>query len=181
MKLKISNRGFGLIEVTVSIYIITMGLLGLMSLVWQNSKIQNINKNNIIASQLAQEGIELVRNVRDENWRNENFDWKKDIFTGASPFRDYIIDYRGRASIDKNVNGITDNRARLNVHNSGEYEGFYTHSTDDITETLFSRIIEVDKNNDTVLTVKCTVFWEERSREHEYIVETKLYNWKFPT
>jgi len=174
------KSGFGLIEVTVSIYIISMGLLGLMSLTSQSLKIQHINKNNIIASQLAQEGIELVRNVRDSNWRDEDLDWKKDIFTGASPFRDYIIDYRGRDSIDKSINGITDSRARLRIHNSGDYEGFYTHSTSDTTETLFYRIIEVDKDNDTVLTVKCRVSWEERKRDHEYVVETKLYNWKFP-
>ena len=171
--------GFGLIEVTVSIYIISMGLLGLMSLVSQNLKIQNINKNTIIASQLAQEGIELVRNVRDNNWRDENFSWEKDVFTNGSEFSDYIIDYRGRDSIDKDISGIADEKARLRIHNSGTYEGFYTHSTTDTTNTPFFRIIEVDQNDDHTLTVRCVIYWQERDRDHDYLVETKLYNWKF--
>ena len=181
IKSPISNSGFGLIEVTVSIYIITMGLFGLMSLVSQSLKIQNINKNTIIAAQLAQEGIELVRNIRDNNWRNEYVDWHSSIFTGTGVNKDYIIDYRGRSSIDSQVDGITDSKTRLNIHNGGTYEGFYTHSTTDTAETSFSRIIEVEKENDTILTIKCIVFWEERNNPHKYTVETKLYNWKFPS
>lgn len=179
------KSGFGLIEVTVSIYIITMGLFGLMSLVSQSLKVQYINKNTIIASQLAQEGIELVRNIRDNNWRDEDLDWKKDIFTGQGINKDYIIDYRGRDSINQIDEAITDPAARLRIHNSGIYEGFYTHSTNDTTETLFFRTIEVDEievgaGSDTALIVKCIVSWEERRRAHKHVVETKLYNWKSP-
>lgn len=175
----LNNNGFGLIEVTVSIYIITMGLLGLMSLVLQNLQVQHINKNSIIASQLAQEGIELVRNVRDNNWRTEGSDWKDDIYTELGE-NNYIIDYRGRTSIQTGLSGVNDSNARLYIHNSGANEGFYTHSTNNTTETFFYRIINVEKYANIYLTIKSIIYWEERGRPHKYIVETKLYNWKFP-
>jgi type II secretory pathway pseudopilin PulG len=60
-------RGFSILEIVIVIYIITMALIGVMSLTMQNIKAQTIDKNNLIASELAQEGIEIVRSARDNN------------------------------------------------------------------------------------------------------------------
>lgn len=51
-----------------AVYIIIVGLLSIMSLVVFNIKIENFNNNMLIASNLAREGIEVVRNRRDTNW-----------------------------------------------------------------------------------------------------------------
>ena len=80
---KDNQVGFGLIEVTISIYILIMGLLGIMSLLHQSQKAQYANENTLVAAQLAQEGIELVRNVRDNNWLDPGIsDWRMDIIGG---------------------------------------------------------------------------------------------------
>ncbi|NCQ16134.1 hypothetical protein GW814_00575, partial [Candidatus Falkowbacteria bacterium] len=69
MKIKIfNNQGISILEVIVAILIITIGMIGVMSLVIQNVEAQYINKNILIASGLAQEGLELARNTRDLNW-----------------------------------------------------------------------------------------------------------------
>src|SRR3989338_10729475 len=91
MKLKISNNsGISILEVVVAILIITIGLVGFLSLVIQNIRVQYIDKNVLIASGLAQEGLELVRNVRDLNWLTPGNSWDQDIVGNS-----YTIDYGG--------------------------------------------------------------------------------------
>ena len=180
-----NKKGFGIIESTVAIYIITMGLLGLVSLAAQSTQVQYINKNTLIASELAQEGIELVRNMRDDNWRNFEGDWKQDIIGGLGGVASqaFAIDYRSvnnRSSIIKPVPSIDDADARLYIYASGSDTGFYTHDSSNSTPTIFYRIIEKRDFGGGGMEVICRVKWSERGRDKEYMVSTELYNWKNP-
>lgn len=178
IKGKIKDQlGFGLIEVTVSIYILAMGLLGLMSLLHQSLKTQDINKNTIIAAQLAQEGVELVRGVRDNNWLDPvNTDWKIDIIGGnaGSESQAFIIDYRGRDEI-ATVSSINDLSARLYIN----ADNYYTHEPSGDAPTLFSRIIQKTNPSPEYMEIISTVNWDERGNDHNYVVATKLYNWRY--
>jgi len=162
----------------VAFYLITMGMVGLLSLISFSIKTQYISKNMITGSQLAQEGIELARNVRDTNWLN-NYDWKDgdgfDSDTDILQDDDYIIDYTG--SIDDSV--TTNNDAGTRLYLDGN--GFYVHdSTNPNKPTAFYRIIEVDNTADPdILTVKSRVRWKAGGQDHEYVAETELYNWAF--
>lgn len=70
--LNLDNRGQGLIEVFITIYLFIVALLSIMNLVSYNIQAQNFNHNMLIASNLAREQIEIVRNIRDTNWLNIN-------------------------------------------------------------------------------------------------------------
>lgn len=156
--------GFSILEVIIAILIISIGMIGVLSLITQNIQAQDISKNDLIASQLAQEGLELVRNIRDENWlAGSSYDL--DIVGDGS----YAVDYQGRAGIT-DVAGIDDNGAELNINGSG----FYTHGAG--AATAFYRLITVVDNTD-YLDVECKVRWKERGRTHDYTVKTLLYNW----
>lgn len=65
---KIKHRGETIIEVLVAILILTGVLIAAFSML--NKSIDaNVNvKNRIIALNIAREGIEAVRNIRDTNW-----------------------------------------------------------------------------------------------------------------
>lgn len=162
------KHGFTVLEAVVGISIITMGLLGVSSLVVQNIQVQQVNRNYLIASMLAQEGIELVRNVRDENWITMGNEWDTDITDGDGTF---IIDYYGRLSIDDSVDVISDPGALLFIDGNN----YYAHSGG--TQTPFSRLISVVDNIDYII-VTAMVSWQGRGRTYDYVAETLLYNWR---
>ena len=66
--IKINKKGQGLIEVITAIYVIVIGLLSIMNLVVFNIQLGGLNNDILVASNLAREGVEVVRNVRDGNW-----------------------------------------------------------------------------------------------------------------
>ena len=76
-----NQKGFNLIEVAVSIAIITIGLLAIISLFAANIKNEIKSKNELIAVYLANEAIEIVRQQRDNDWFKGN-DWMTSIPSG---------------------------------------------------------------------------------------------------
>ena len=64
---KLQKRGFSLIEVLLSLVVLSFGITAVAVLMVNNIKNLQTSKNQIIALQLAQEGIELVRNLKDNN------------------------------------------------------------------------------------------------------------------
>ncbi|RLC38233.1 hypothetical protein DRH27_02760 [Candidatus Falkowbacteria bacterium] len=173
-----NKKGFSILEAVVAFYLITMGMVGLLSLVTFSIKTQYITKNMVTGSQLAQEGIELVRNIRDTNWLKhddwidgDGFDSDTDILQDDN----YIIDYTG--SIDDFV--TTNNEAGTRLYLDGN--GFYVHdSVPPNKPTAFYRIIEVNEIVlDEQLNVTSRVRWSAGGQNHEYVAETELYNWAF--
>ncbi|MEK7097409.1 MAG: type II secretion system protein [Patescibacteria group bacterium] len=157
------QSGFTLLEVIVVIFIVSLGLLGVLSLTTQNIRVQYINKNNLIASQLAQEGLELARNIRDTNWLIPGNDWNQGLADGT-----YKIDY---------VNGIQPaiglDDAKLYINGSGLYQ----HTP--LSDTNFSRLITVTNSASIASsTIRCEVQWKERNNTYKYIAETELYDWR---
>ncbi|HNV97547.1 MAG TPA: hypothetical protein PKL13_04580 [bacterium] len=62
------RRAQGILEVVIAIYIAVVGVLSIMNLVISSMKVQEFNHNMLIATNLAREGVEIVRNIRDSNW-----------------------------------------------------------------------------------------------------------------
>ena len=163
-----NNSGISILEVVVAIMIIAMGMIGVLSLVIQNVEAQYINKNVLMASGLAQEGLELVRNIRDLNWLTPENTWSQDIVGDGT----YIIDYGGLTSVNMAINSIDEAGARLYVDSNG----LYTHTVT-ATATNFYRLITVVDNTD-YLDIKCAIRWKDGTQNHNYVAETYLYNWR---
>ena len=168
-----SEKGFSLAELIIVLGILTMGLLGIVSLILQNMQVENLTKNYLIASVLAQEGVEVVRNIRDENWiTNPPVDWLLDIDPGTFAVDSFAVDYRGRSSVNTapNINGDTGTQLFLNSSN------LYSHFST-IRDTGFYRLITVEDKTDYIL-VTSDVMWRGRFGERHYTINTTLYNWR---
>jgi len=55
-------------EVVISIFIFSIGLVATGSLIVSSLNVNMMSRDRIIALNLAREGIEAVRNMRDTNW-----------------------------------------------------------------------------------------------------------------
>src|SRR3989338_7743588 len=64
-KVNKQNSGFTLVEMLVAVSIFTVSLLGIMSVIASGISDTGYAKKKIIATYLAQEGIEYIRNMRD--------------------------------------------------------------------------------------------------------------------
>lgn len=60
--------GFSIAEVLIASAVITVGILATLNLLYSSRNTERGNRDFIVAAQLAQEGVEIVRNVRDNNF-----------------------------------------------------------------------------------------------------------------
>ncbi len=67
-RFKFHEKGFTLLESMVAIAIFTVGISAAVFVITQSINVGTRTKNKIIAANLTQEGIEVVRNMRDRNW-----------------------------------------------------------------------------------------------------------------
>lgn len=76
------NNGFTMIETIVALAVLTAAIIGPVSLVVRAIFSSSFSRNNLIGYNLAQEGIELIRAVRDNNIHCKNLggapEWSDD-------------------------------------------------------------------------------------------------------
>jgi len=164
-----AKAGFSLIEILAVLFVVSMALLGVVSLITQNIQVQSINKNNLIAANLAQEGIELTRQVRDLNWQNHQ------VFDAYLSDGNYTVDYR----LGTSVPVISINQTKIYLK-----DGFYVHdggSEAGLTPTIFSRQIAIKKLSGDfsgALEVRSIVSWTDHNRPYNYELKTLLFDWR---
>jgi Tfp pilus assembly protein PilV len=166
-----SRRAFSLVEIIVILFIISLGLMAILSLIIQNIQSQSYNRNNLTAYQLAQEGIEMIRKVRDSNWKvSAAFTLGLATTTGTT-YQNYM-DYRDTWPHDASANPT------LLTILKQDSAGLYFHdSVSPATTSPFSRLIRTKKLDNNSLQVNSVVSWQDHNRNYSYDLETILYNW----
>lgn len=135
---KIQNKNykaFSFIEVIISVFLITVGMMAVVSLISSTLSNSIDSRNQVIASLLAQEGTELVRNIRDSNW-------EKDVssFTGIPNGANCAIDYD---TIALSCPPAVSNALQIDGN------GFYNHSS--VTDARFWRRIIISGTTDRIV------------------------------
>ena len=158
------KKSFTIIEAIIAIFILVTGILTILSLISYFTSITSISTQKLIAAYLAQEGIEIVRNIRDGNLlkiqKGENINWDEGLLSG-----DWQVDYN-----DTSLSPYTDS-SFLNL----EPNGFYGYESG--IPTNFKRKITLEKNDD-VLKIIVEVSWKERGRLHSLNAQENIYNWQ---
>ncbi len=177
---KSNNIGFTLLEVMIAIFFLTVGIGGAFTVIQRTVGLSYINASRLVAANLAQEGIEIVRNIRDTNWI-EGEDWDKGIgiqYTGT-PLDSvyYEVQYNDKeADIVVCVTPCDYNDMRfLNI----DEDSFYSYKDSGIyTTTKFKRKIAISDKDSDKLKVTVIVEWQERGTTHNFTAQEYLYNWK---
>ena len=161
-KLK-SQSGFTLVEVLVAVSILGVGMAGIFAALNANLKSAALVRNNYIAAGLVQEGIEVVRNLRDSEW-GAGAAWG----TVAADCAACSVQY------DSTVLGGAQG-SFLKKSASGLYG--YAGGTD----TPFKRTVAITTMAPNVeKRVIVTLTWTERKQPKSVSAEEHLFNWYRP-
>ena len=160
------NSGFSLIGVIVSIFIVSIGLMASLSLANISLKSSAVGEMRLIASGLAQEGVEIIRDIRrsNSNW----IDWEWYGNNGAiatSTVQDYRVQY-------DNSSLLSFSETPLRIDN----DGFYQY--DSGNNTAFYRKMTLTKVSYQEVKVLVEIKWQLKGNWYFLIVEDHLWNWK---
>lgn len=163
------SKSFTLIEMIVAIFLVTLGAGAAFNVIQSTTSFTAITSAQLTASYLAQEGIEIVRNIRDGNWLEQRTVPATSWDDGISVDSNYALDYQSGSFPDAGCS--------LGAEGFLKYDGNFFNCTFG-DETKFKRRITVEKSQADTITVSVEVSWEERGRPHQVTTQTKLYNWR---
>lgn len=141
-------KGFLIAEVLVASFLLTVGLTATTALIASSLKYSLDSQDTIVATMLAQEGVELVRNVRDNGF----------ISTPANPFSVSFSSANKHCRISYNSNMECQPSVQSSPYYSLQYTGgFYKHTG---VADKFSRYIYVVYDNTAqTAVVRNFVYW----------------------
>ena len=150
--MRLKTTGFALIEVIVAIVLLGSVMAGAMTLVISAANAVSQNQNRLTGTYLAQECLEMARNVRDTAWR-QNLPW--DCALEEAPIS---------ACADLHL----DLKALIQEENLVEILG---------EQSKFSRKLTSSKTGESRM-VTCEVTWPRRSGSESIKISEILTNWR---
>jgi len=169
-----TNSGFSLVETLVAISIFSLSILGLMSVLASGISDTNYAKSRAIASYLAQEGIEYVRNIRD-NYVLFGGDWTS-FTSGLNSCSDSApCGFNNSTSSGPTASEIflcSEQSCKLYVNN-----GNYNNDSVAGIDSGFTRKIWVETVDSKEIRIFSEVSWTQGSGEKTIILTENLFNW----
>ena len=159
-KTQINRQGFGIIEILITILIISIALFSLLELYSFYIRVGSRNVKQLQAVSLAQEAMEATRSVKDESWNNIS-----GLALGAAyypaqsagPPAKWILN-----SGQQSISGFTRQVVFSKVYR-------------DINDN----IIDIGGTEDTgSRKVTADVFWQDGGTSRDVKLVTYLMNWK---
>ena len=165
------KNGFTIIELVISIFVLSIAVVGIFTAFSIMVILTSDATDRLTAAYLAQEGMEIVRNIRDTNWLN--------ISNGFPEAK--WIDGLTDASTNNYVNCRNGCEADYTAANSGAMHaysgaflkinpnGFYYYDPTASSETKFKRKITItclptgDCSTDYIMMVSVQVTWKKKA------------------
>lgn len=187
------NSGQSMMEMVFSIGLLITSISAIIALNASNINSQKQSEFLIVANNLAREGIEVVRHLRDSNLLSEG-DWDDGLKT-AGAYRPVFDPKDNTWSL---VPFSSTDTGRLYLTGIGAYSYVETNNFAtpyfrrldlqficlDISENpgKGTEIIkdECDNSNEKKigLKIRSVVTWTEKDRPHQVMIEDLLYDWK---
>lgn len=163
------NKGFTILELVVTVALLSVGMVGLYLAFLPTLKNNYAVDSKLRAIYLAQEGIEIIKNIRDTNTL-KMIDWSSGLLACQNGCQ---ADYKTGTLAETLANQLKpyDNNVFLKINQ----DGFYGY--DEGQETIFKRkIIITQAENGEALKVDVQVFWTYANQPLVYETIGYLYN-----
>lgn len=170
MKINSQKKGFTLIELIVSISILIFAIVGINS-VFYNMYLQTSNLfNKFTAVYLSQEGLEIVRNMRDLNFIKEQ-DWSNGLLICSAGCE---ADYK--TGTDNQVTALRPFSSGGNFLRKDSL-GLFAYDSPTGIDTIFKRKITITQEDADILRVNSLVTWTFNNTVFQFESVEYLYNW----
>ncbi len=137
--------GFTLLEIVVALGIVAVALVAIMALFATVLRTTKVSEDEIIAYNLAREGIEVVENIR-QTWLFKDDDNRRIYWEdyGWIPGKEYIVNY--------NSKNLEEGDSRLYLQGL-----LYNHNGG--SPTPFQRTVTLTEGEEDMLVVNVVVTW----------------------
>ena len=186
-----NSKGFTIIELVISIFVLSIAIVGAYNAFTTMDILTSSSTNRFIAAYLAQEGVEIARNIRDTNWIKNEY-WTAGLEENCTDGCE--ADYTTFGTADSPLYPWGGSGNYLSVDSNGFYVYDYNSTDENLTATKFKRKITVtpivtytDESGYQVydtLKVVVEVSWDEKANilhptktQDSIIAEEYLYNW----
>ncbi len=181
---------FSIIEVLIAMFIFSLGLVSVYGLISSSLRVNNYNKHAIIASNLAREQIELVKNIRDTNyaklklWTALPNTW--DLQTGYYKvfLENNNADIWLISSSSWDTSDITHNSTYKICLDTDKNYNYCDKITWDKTSTPYYKYLEVQETKDSSgnvihdsYMIISKLVWYSYG-QHEFEIKTLLSDWR---
>lgn len=153
------NKGFTLLETIVAVGLIIVGLVAALTLITTSLFYVSNIQDRLAAANLTAEGIEVVRNIRDNNWLQSRT-WNSGLTDG-----DYQAAYNSTA-----LSSYDGSPLLL------DFNGPYNYDSGAVTS--YVRKISIVNLSNYEIRVIATVTWQRRGITYSSSAEDHLFNWK---
>ena len=160
------NKAFTLLEMILAVAIITIGALGVFGAAARYSKLTQKERDNLVAAYLCQEGIEIVKNIRDTNWIESASSWK-DGLTSCS------AGCEGDFADTDTLSAFSSTNFLYIEGSTGLYRYIASPGSSDI-KTSYTRKITIVESGSDELDITIDVYWGASTMT----VKENIYNWK---
>ncbi len=176
IKIKKNSRGLTLMETTIALGILMMGILASLLLMNGSFRFSHQSEYEIVVVNLAREGLEIVRTMRN-NYSDSN-DFNIFNLSGDHYYAFDAITTNSLSDVNVHqVSGVTQasqcSACRLYFTN-----GRYLHTVGG-APTIFRRLIKIKStNHDYDKKIISEVSWQVKNVNYSYSVETYLSDWQ---
>lgn len=148
-------HGFTLVETLVAITILLIAVLAPMRIVSQSIKAAALSQQQLTATFLAQEGVEAMIRLRDDDALDggATWDWYTNLPSACSSGTGCDYD-----PATDNLIVCSGNNCKIYLDESASNNTYYSHDSNG-TETLYTRTTTVSEVQTGEVEVTCTVSW----------------------
>ncbi len=176
------HDGFTVLETLVAIAILILSLTAAFSVVQSSLSISMSSRDEVTAYYLAQEGIEMIRNMRDEN---SLYDPVRPWLTGIAFSQDDPCYFENYCAVDSpnkvfvSCGTYAGNCPALRQDRDSNSQTFGMYGLDNAWDaTIFKREMILKQIGADEIALTITIYWTKGMTTRQFVIHENLFNWQ---